>query len=94
MFCGVCEAFLGRNGTCSVCGGTANLPKFKPSHLSGQSKNIVSVNRRPEAFLSKICERCNKKTITVALSQTRAADEAPTKFYKCNTCGFSFVEYS
>lgn len=40
-----------------------------------------------------ICPRCKNDEAYFQLIQTRAGDEAPTKFYKCTKCGYVWREY-
>lgn len=39
------------------------------------------------------CPKCNNDTAFYWLVQTRAADEAPTRFFKCTKCGHCWREY-
>jgi transcription elongation factor S-II len=36
------------------------------------------------------CSKCKKANCTVSQKQTRAGDEPPTTFVKCNECGHTF----
>jgi DNA-directed RNA polymerase subunit M len=40
------------------------------------------------------CPKCGAKKVVSWMQQTRAADEPPTRFYKCMNCGYSWREYS
>jgi len=40
------------------------------------------------------CERCGFKKAYYWMAQTRASDEAETKFYECCKCGKRWREYS
>jgi DNA-directed RNA polymerase subunit M len=40
------------------------------------------------------CEKCGNKEAYFWTSQTRSADEAETRFFKCKKCGHSWREYS
>jgi len=40
------------------------------------------------------CEKCNNDTAFYWLVQTRAADEAQTKFLRCTKCGHTWRDYS
>ncbi len=40
------------------------------------------------------CPNCNKKTeVMYWQRQTRSADEAPTRFFRCTVCGHTWREY-
>jgi len=40
------------------------------------------------------CQKCHNTKAYWWLEQTRSADEAPTRFYKCTKCGNTWREYS
>jgi len=40
-----------------------------------------------------VCKRCGHSEAYYWVVQTRAADEPPTRFYKCVKCGFTWREY-
>ncbi len=47
-----------------------------------------------EALVERYCERCKSvQPTSIKLLQTRSADEAPTRFFTCTTCGTSSREY-
>lgn len=39
------------------------------------------------------CKRCGAHEAYYWMIQTRAADEPPTRFYKCTKCGYVWREY-
>ena len=39
------------------------------------------------------CPKCGNDEIYFWMQQTRAADEPPTRFYRCPKCGYSWREY-
>ncbi len=39
------------------------------------------------------CKKCGNKKAYYWLMQTRASDEAETKFYECTKCGFRWRDY-
>jgi len=39
------------------------------------------------------CPKCGNKEAYVWMMQTRAADEPPTRFYRCTKCGHTWREY-
>ena len=40
------------------------------------------------------CPRCGHDEVYAWMQQTRAADEPPTRFYKCTRCGYTWREYA
>jgi len=49
-----------------------------------------------ESSLPKIkayCPKCGNDEAYYWVQQTRAADEPPTRFYRCTRCGYSWREY-
>ncbi|MCE4624164.1 MAG: transcription factor S [Caldisphaeraceae archaeon] len=41
-----------------------------------------------------ICPKCGNDEVIVWMVQTRAADEPPTRFYRCTKCGYTWREYA
>ncbi|GGP22093.1 transcription factor S [Thermocladium modestius] len=39
------------------------------------------------------CPKCGNDEAYYWVQQTRAADEPPTRFYRCTRCGYSWREY-
>ncbi|MCD6114052.1 MAG: transcription factor S, partial [Thermoprotei archaeon] len=39
------------------------------------------------------CPKCGNREAYVWMMQTRAADEPPTRFYRCTKCGYTWREY-
>lgn len=48
---------------------------------------IASIVRNVE------CPRCGNREAYAWMMQTRAADEPPTRFYRCTKCGYTWREY-
>jgi len=40
------------------------------------------------------CPKCGHDEVYAWMQQTRAADEPPTRFYKCTRCGYTWREYA
>ncbi|ADM27246.1 transcription termination factor Tfs [Ignisphaera aggregans DSM 17230] len=56
----------------------------------------TSVSVPPNAVLVKghtRCPKCGSEEVYAWQMQTRAADEPPTTFYKCPSCGHTWREY-
>ena len=63
---------------------------------SGFRKGVQSsraVSQGGMAYTAEPCEQCGMRTVTVHVAQTRAADESPTRFYRCATCEHARVQY-
>ncbi|WP_052885994.1 transcription factor S [Thermoproteus uzoniensis] len=41
-----------------------------------------------------VCPKCGNEEAYVWMQQTRAADEPPTRFYRCTRCGYTWREYA
>lgn len=40
------------------------------------------------------CGKCGNNKAYYAIKQTRSSDEAPTKFFRCTNCGFTWRDYN
>ncbi len=89
---------------CPNCG----YSELVKAHLEGYSvrKRIEHTNKEKIAVIdeSKIpkvlpvtrsveCPKCGNREAYYWMMQTRAADEPPTRFYRCTKCGFTWREY-
>ena len=81
---------------CSVC-------NFKKESEGYTKKEEYEVKEREvevaegELNLPKTkeeCQKCGNKEAYYWVEQIRAADEAPTRFYKCTKCGTTWREYA
>jgi DNA-directed RNA polymerase subunit M len=68
------------------------------SQKSPKSKIIVvdATQPPPTAIVLKgsvRCPKCGHDEVLFWMMQTRAADEPPTRFYRCLKCGYSWREY-
>lgn len=41
-----------------------------------------------------VCPKCGNEEAYMWMQQTRAADEPPTRFYRCAKCGYTWREYA
>jgi DNA-directed RNA polymerase subunit M len=85
---------------CRKCGKKkkAKEKKFKISVSTEKKvgKIIVVEERKRVDVLPKTqmtCPKCGNDEAYWWMQQTRAADEAPTRFYKCTKCGHVWREY-
>ncbi|OYT40846.1 MAG: transcription factor S [Desulfurococcales archaeon ex4484_58] len=60
-----------------------------------KDKTIVISEENVNLPITKdvICPRCGYGEAYYWMIQTRAADEPPTRFYKCRRCGYVWREY-
>ncbi len=60
-----------------------------------ESKPIVISKSSEEALpkVKKLCPKCGNEEAYFWVQQTRAADEPPTRFYRCTKCGYTWREY-
>ena len=57
----------------------------------GRKTSFLVLN--PNKPLSPKCPKCGNDEAHYFVYQTRAADEAPTIFYKCTRCGYRWRSY-
>ena len=100
-FCKNCGAMLlPMDKECKSCGEPVNLSEEALEAYS-VSEEIVSkeaviekgaeINTLPTIKIE--CPECGHDTAGWWLRQTRSADEAETRFYKCLGCGHTWREY-
>ncbi|MFH1211334.1 MAG: transcription factor S [Candidatus Woesearchaeota archaeon] len=104
MFCPKCGSLLkiksekGKKTLYCSCGYSSKKIEGDVS-FKEQLKNegeIAVVDEKqdtPHAVIDMICPKCEHKKAEFWLVQTRAGDEAETKFYKCQKCGYTWREY-
>ena len=106
-FCNKCGGLLipkkpGKRSTmiCRRCGkrATAKSKDFQISVSTTKKPESVIVVEKKARFeaLPKTtaqCPKCEHNEAFWWMQQTRAADEAPTRFYKCCKCGHIWREY-
>ncbi len=84
---------------CPKCGyeeeasGTVKDAYTHRSSVSRKSDIIVSQGRSDAPTIKARCSRCGNEEAYVWMQQTRAADEPPTRFYRCTKCGYTWREY-
>ncbi|MFP3195849.1 MAG: transcription factor S [Caldivirga sp.] len=60
-------------------------PDEKPVVITKAAENLPKVK--------VTCPRCGNDEAYFWVQQTRAADEPPTRFYRCTRCGYTWREY-
>jgi len=86
-FCPKCGSIMvprRRNGrtyaVCPRCG-------YEEEITASTAPRIASIAKGVE------CPKCGNREAYVWMMQTRAADEPPTRFYRCTKCGYTWREY-
>ncbi len=81
-----------------VQGGTGFKVRVKIKHSPREKLVVVNANAVPPTA-SKVkgtirCPKCGHDELLAWMQQTRAADEPPTRFYRCTKCGYTWREYA
>lgn len=99
-FCPKCGAILvekKKRFVCARCNYVAKgKAKISASEKLNEKKDIAIVSTKKEEvypIVEKTCKKCKNKTAYFWTMQTRASDEAETKFFKCTKCEFTWREY-
>ncbi len=70
----------------------------KIEHSPKERLIVVSSNSVPETAVvlkgQVRCPKCGHDEVVFWMMQTRAADEPPTRFYRCKRCGYTWREYA
>jgi DNA-directed RNA polymerase subunit M len=102
MFCPKCGSLLlpkkkeGKTIVECSCGykqaGEVKLSEKKTT----EEKKVEVIEEQKETLpiTTEKCSKCGNDEAYYFLKQTRAADEAPTRFLKCTKCGHTWREYS
>ncbi len=86
---------------CKKCGyedaGECGEQRFKESINPQKETVIVKHSDNSEDRVLPVtkaeCRRCGNMEAFYWMMQTRRADEAPTRFYRCTKCGHTWREY-
>jgi len=99
-FCPKCGAVLiqkRKNDGCPRCSySSKSRIKLKTSEKIGKKKEVAVVKDKEQEFhpiVTEICKRCGNDKSYFWTVQTRAADEAETKFFKCTKCAHIRRDY-
>ena len=100
-FCPKCGAILvqkTKNFGCPRCNySTKEKVKINTSEKINEKKEVAVVKGKETPILpiiSETCRVCKHGECYFWTVQTRAADEAETKFFKCTKCGNTHRDYS
>ncbi|MBA7598169.1 hypothetical protein ES703_05179 [subsurface metagenome] len=99
-FCPKCGAVLvqkKKRDHCPRCKySTKSKVKLKSSEKIEEKKKISIVSEKDievRPVIEQECKKCGNKKVYFWALQTRATDEAETKFFKCTRCNFTWREY-
>ena len=100
-FCPKCGAILvqkTKNLGCPRCNYSSKLKaqKIKISEKFSERKETAVITGKEQSTLPIVtdkCKKCKNEKAYFWTVQTRASDEAETKFFKCTKCGETRREY-
>ncbi len=96
QFCNKCGAML-IGKTCGRCGSTSEEEiTLEASQKIDPKKEVIVVNDgegEVHPIVEISCEKCKHPEAYFWTKQTRAGDEAETKFYKCVKCSHTWRVY-
>ncbi|MBR9702069.1 transcription factor S [Candidatus Pacearchaeota archaeon] len=99
-FCPKCGAILMSGGKGSKCPRCSYSSKEKVKVIISEKindKKEITVVKEKDSEVRPIvkedCEKCKNKHAYFWTVQTRAGDEAETKFFKCTKCNHTWREY-
>ncbi|MBS3071174.1 transcription factor S [Candidatus Pacearchaeota archaeon] len=102
-FCPKCGAVLvqkTKNYGCPRCNySTKEKVKINTSEKIGEKKQVVvmkGIENQTLPIIAETCKKCKNKEAYFWTIQTRAGDEAETKFFKCTNpkCNYTWRDYS
>jgi len=106
MFCKKCKSLLipkknEKTGkiifVCRNCGRASREKSLKIIKTKPKKEKLFFVDKKHDETMPKTrqdCPKCPSRTAYYWIIQTRAADEPPTKFFKCVKCGHVWRDYS
>jgi DNA-directed RNA polymerase subunit M len=106
QFCDECGSMMVTEDgamTCTSCGATAERDEERAAQFVSteeQSDDDVIETEEGANFEGKptsndvTCDKCGHGVAWYTIKQTGAADEPPTRFFKCKECGYRWREYN
>lgn len=105
QFCDDCGSMMHADGDVMVCSSCGHEEGRDDDALAGYTttqaqddSDVIETSEdaddegKPTAEV--ICEECENDTAWYTIKQTGAADEPPTRFFKCTECGHRWREYN
>ena len=99
-FCPKCGAVLiqnKKNSKCPRCNySTKTKKKILSSEKMGEKKEIAVMSEKTTQvfpIIPETCKKCGNKGAYFWTIQTRAGDEAETRFFRCTKCKHTWREY-
>jgi len=101
-FCKKCGSVIIRTDKgifkCARCGyASKNKSKIESSEKVGEHKKIgIIKDKDTDVFptVTAVCAKCGGREAYFWSAQTRASDEAETRFFKCKKCNNTWREYT
>ncbi|MFC7096810.1 transcription factor S [Halobaculum marinum] len=106
QFCDDCGSMMRTEDgvmVCASCGATADRDEERAAQFVSteeQSDDDVIETEEGANFEGKptsedvVCDDCGHTVAWYTIKQTGAADEPPTRFFKCKECGYRWREYN
>ncbi|MFC7069598.1 transcription factor S [Halobaculum lipolyticum] len=106
QFCDDCGSMMRTDDgvmVCASCGATADRDEERAAQFVSteeQTDDDVIETEEGANFEGKptsedvICDDCGHTVAWYTIKQTGAADEPPTRFFKCKECGYRWREYN
>ncbi|MCX8159249.1 MAG: transcription factor S [Candidatus Pacearchaeota archaeon] len=99
-FCEKCGGIIivqEKKAACTKCKAKLKkIPKIELSEKVEKKESIPVIKEGSETIepiITMDCPKCENKKAYFWTLQTRATDEAETKFYKCTKCGYTWRKY-
>ena len=103
MYCPKCGSIMRADASkggalaCSNCGFVSGLKAGKVTeagtHPSESKMGVAEDNKEIYPKVQAECPKCGNNEAVFWTKQTRAADEAETRFYRCTKCKHTWREY-
>ncbi|MCF7910393.1 transcription factor S [Candidatus Pacearchaeota archaeon] len=100
QFCPKCGAILiqkVKNMGCPRCGySSKEKSDLKTSEKMKKKEEVGVYSKKDEKMLPTVyeeCRKCGNQKAYFWTVQTRAGDEAETKFFRCTKCEYTWREY-
>jgi DNA-directed RNA polymerase subunit M len=98
MFCEKCGGLIipkNKKLVCSNCGEEGDARYAKSFKLSKRPEKFLIIDEKVDTLpkTRAECPKCGNMKAEWWLIQTRRADEAETRFFRCTKCKFTWREY-